>query len=408
MTIAVATTALLASGALAADAGAQGWTSFRGPGARGVADRASPPLAWSAKEGTHILWKTPVPSHGMSSPVVWGKRLFLTGADEAARRLYCYDAETGRLLWQHDMDGLPGFPRGSALPEVLEQTGWAAPTVTTNGRQVAALFATGELVVVDMAGERVWARHLGVPKNHYGHSSSLMSHENLLFVQLDQEVDSKLLAFDLASGEAAWQASRDVISWSSPILVDNRGRMELVLTNSRAVDGYDPRTGERLWRVECLSGEVASSAAYADGIVFVSSENAGLTAIDIGEHGAPPRIVWRWDDALPDAASPLAKDGLVILPTGFGVVSCLDARTGKLHWQEEFDRGFWSSPVLAGDRVYLTDLSGTTHVFRLDDEFELLGASEIGEAAYATPAFVGDRVYIRGLTHLFCAAARPR
>jgi len=152
---------------------------------------------------------------------------------------------------------------------------------------------------------------------------------------------------------------------------------------------------------------VASSAAYADGIVFVSSEDAGLSAIDIGGHVEQPKVLWRWDEALPDAASPLAKDGYVILPTGFGVVSCLDAKTGKLRWEKEFDRGFWSSPVLAGDRVYLIDSRGAMQVFRLGDAFELLGASGIGEAAYATPAIVGDRIYIRGLTHLICVAARP-
>jgi outer membrane protein assembly factor BamB len=260
---------------------------------------------------------------------------------------------------------------------------------------VAAIFATGELVGVDMEGKRLWDRHLGVPRNHYGHASSLMSHQGLLFVQYDQETDAKLQAFDLASGEPAWQVKRDVISWSSPILVDNRGRMELILTNSRAVDGYDPMTGKLLWHVECLGEKSPPRRPYADGIGFVFSEDAGLSAIDIGGHDAQPKILWHWDDALPDAASPLAKDGYVTLPTGFGVVSCLDAKTGKLLWEREFDRGVWSSPVLAKDRVYLIDSHGATQVFRLGDTFELLGASGIGEATYATPAIVGDRIYIQ-------------
>ena len=111
---------------------------------------------------------------------------------------------------------------------------------------------------------------------------------------------------------------------------------------------------------------------------FSFPARAGLSAIDIGGHEAQPKVLWRWDDALPDAASPLAKDGYVMLPTGFGVVSCLDAKTGKLLWEKEFDRGFWSSPVLAKDRVYLIDSHGGMQVVRLGDAFE------IGEAAYAT------------------------
>jgi outer membrane protein assembly factor BamB len=383
------------------------WTSFRGPGARGHAVHANPPLTWSVKEDRNILWKAQVPTHGMSSPVVWGRRLFLTGADDSGRQVYCFDTDTGKLWWRHDVDGVPGFPPGSKLPRVLEEAGLAASTATTDGRCLAAVFATGELVCVNMKGERIWDRHLGLPRNHYGHASSLLSHEGLLFVQYDQESDSKLLAFDMASGRPVWQASRGAISWSSPLLVDNQGRMELILTNSRAVDSYDPTTGRLLWHVECLGGEVAPSAAYADGIVFVSSEEATGSAIDVGSHGADPRILWQWDEALPDATSPLAKDGYVVVPTAFGAVTCLDAKTGRVLWAEEFDRGFWSSPIAVDDRVYMTDLSGSTQVFSLDDKFELLGKSEIGERAYATPAFVGDRIYIRGLMHLFCVAAEP-
>jgi len=344
----------------------------------------------------------------MSSPVVWEKRVFLTGADDSSRQIYCFDADSGKLLWRHDVDGVPGFPSGSKLPRVLDEAGFAAPTATTNGEFLSALFATGELVCVSMNGERVWAKHLGVPANHYGHASSLMSHEKLLFVQYDQKSNSKLLAFDFASGEPVWQAMRDGISWSSPILIENQQRLELVLTSGKTVDSYDPMTGKRFWSVKCLEGEVASSAAYAEGIVFVSNEGATTSAIDIRNHASEPEILWQRDENLPDAASPVARGRYLILPTAFGVVTCLEARTGKVLWEKEFDRGFCSSPVAAGERVYMSDLSGSTQVFQLDDEFKYLGASEIGEGVYATPAFVGDRIYIRGLRHLFCIGGRAQ
>lgn len=385
------------------------WPGFRGPGARGCALHAEPPLGWSAKEGKGILWKTPVPTHGMSSPVVWGKRVFLTGADDSSRQVYCFGADDGKPLWRHEVDGLPGFPSGSELPRVLDETGYAAPTATTNGEQVAAIFATGELVCVDMDGKRVWAKHLGVPRNPYGHASSLLSRGNLLFVQLDQKAGSRLLTFDLATGRPVWEAKRgDATSWASPILIENQGRSELVLVSCTTVDGYDPATGKPLWSVECLDGEVAASAAYADGVVFVSNDGATTSAIDIRKHAADPEILWEWDENLPDAASPLAKDGYVIVPTAFGVVTCLEARTGKVLWEKEFDRGFCSSPVAVGDRVYMADVSGTTQIFRLGGEFESLGVGEVGEGVYATPAFVGDRVYIRGLMHLFCVRAKGK
>jgi outer membrane protein assembly factor BamB len=378
------------------------WPSFRGPGANGHAVHANSPLSWSAKEDRNILWKTQILKHGMSSPVIWENRLFLTGADYSTRQIYCFDTDTGKLLWQHDVNNIPGSPPGEKLPNVLDETGFAAPTPITDGRYVAAIFGTGELVCVNMKGERVWAKHLGIPQNPYGHASSLISDGNRLFVQYDQTENSQLLAFDLASGTPAWQVNRGDISWSSPILIDNEGRMELIVTNCEAVDSYDPKSGKRLWHVDCLAGEVAPSAAYADGVVFVANENATTSAIDVGNHGSDPKILWQWDETLPDAASPLANENYLILPTGFAVVTCLDAKTGKVLWEHEFDDGFYSSPILVKDRVYLVDLSGAMQIFKMDDTFELLGVSEIGEDAYATPAFVGDRIYIRGIMHLFC------
>lgn len=378
------------------------WTSFRGSGANGHAVRSSSPLSWSVKQSKNIAWKATIAKHGMSSPVVWEDRLFLTGANEESRDIYCFATESGETLWKYQVSKLPGAP--DLLPEVLEETGFAAPTVTTNGQFVAAIFATGELVCVNMDGERIWANHLGIPDNHYGHSSSLICNRDLLFVQYDQKKDSRLFAFDMKTGEQIWKVDRDQMSWSSPILIDNNGRAELILTDNKAVCSYAPRTGARLWRVECLAGEVAPSAAYSGGRVFVAVENSTATAIDISRHDQNPKILWQWDESLPDSASPVANEDFVILPTAFGIATCLDARTGKVLWEHEFDQGFCSSPVLADDRVYLIDLSGNTQIFRAGKEFELIGTSDIGEPVYATPAFVGDRIFIRGLRNLFCVA----
>ncbi len=378
------------------------WPHFRGPGAIGHAVQANPPLTWSVENGKNVLWKVEIPKPGMNSPVVWGNRLFLTGADESSRQIYCFETETGKLLWQHDVDGIAGSPSRDELPNVMETSGLAAPTATTNGSYVAAIFATGDLICLDMEGKRIWARNLGVPQNQYGHASSLISHKNLLFVQYDQEQDSKLLAFNMASGNIVWEAKRSAISWSSPILVDNHGRMELILTNCEAIDSYDPATGKLLWNVKGLSGEVAPSAGYADGVIYVAIEYADAFAIKISNHGSEPELLWQWADVLPDVASPLANDDYLILPSGYGVVECLNAKTGKVFWEHEFDSGFYSSPILVNNRVYIIDRSGVMQIFRMDDKFELLGTSEIGEKASATPAFVGDRVYIRGETHLFC------
>lgn len=400
---------LLASvlaGAVAAEEGGDvaAWPGFRGVGGTGIARDADSPVSWSVKEGKNIRWKVGIEKHGMSSPLVVGNRVILTAADEDSRQVLCYDGDTGSLRWQHDVDGIEGGGE-QWLPRVLEETGYASPTAATDGRFVAAVFATGELVCVNLEGERVWAKHLGVPENHYGHASSLIATEGLVLVQYDEKEKSRLLAFELATGKAAWEVARGVISWSSPVVIDNGGRREVVLVNSKAVDSYDPKTGGLLWRVECLDGEVAPSAAYADGVVFVASEGAAAVAIDVSDHAAEPKVLWRWEEALPDAASPVASGGLVIVPTAFGVVSCLDLKTGEAYWEHNFGKGFSSSPIVVGDRVYLLDMGGRMRVFRLGKAFEELGEGDVGEACYATPAFVGGRIYVRGLMQLFCIGA---
>jgi outer membrane protein assembly factor BamB len=395
-----------ASDTASAQALDKNWPSFRGPNSLGHAPDANPPLKWNAADGTGVLWKIALPKHGMSSPIAWGDRIFLTGADEDSRQLYCVDADSGKLLWQHDVTGVPGSPDDGKIPEVLEEAGFAAPTPTTNGKYVAAIFATGELVCVNFEGKRIWIKHLGIPRNYYGHASSLLCHDNLLFVQYDQKENAQLLAFDLASGKPVWQAKRGAMSWSSPILVENKSRMELILTDSKAVEGYDPTSGKCLWRVECLDGEIASSAAYANGTVFVANEGAPASAIDIS---SPDRkILWQWEEALPDAASPVANENYLIVPTSFGMISCLDGKTGEVLWEHEFDQGFSSSPIFVTDRVYIVDVSGMMQIFKMDDEFDLLGAADFGEPVYASPAFVDDRIYVRSLDHLFCVRANAK
>lgn len=382
------------------------WPNFRGPDGLGNATHASPPLSWNAKDGSGILWKITLPKHGMSSPVVWGDRVFLTGADEDSRQLYCVDGNSGKLVWRHDVTGVPDSPDDGKIPDVLEEAGYAASTPATNGKYVAAIFGTGELVCVDLDGKRTWIKHLGIPNNHYGHTSSLLCHDNMLFVQYDQKENSQLLAFEMTSGKQVWQAKRESMSWSSPILAENNGKVQLILTDNKAIECYDPTSGKSLWRFECLGGEVASSAAYANGKVFVANEGAPASAIDVNK--PEPKTLWHWDESLPDAASPVANDKYLIVPTAFGVVSCLDVKSGKMLWEHEFDQGFSSSPILVGERVYIIDLSGNVQVFKMDGEFEQIGTADVGEPVYATPAFVDDRIYVRGLAHLFCIRAKAK
>jgi len=371
---------------------------FRGAEGIGVASQKNTPIDWNGAGGKNVIWKVKVPKAGFSSPIIWGNQLFVTGADAQARMVYCYDKSSGKLLWEAAADNIQGSPSG--MPKVTADTGLAAPTMATDGRAVFAIFATGDVIALDMSGKRLWARNLGVPDNHYGHGSSLIIYKDKLLIQYDTNRSGKLMALDTQTGTTAWETTRNSkISWSSPILVNTGSRTEVILTTNPNVNGYDPQTGKELWNIACLSGEVGPSAGYADGMVFAANEYAKLVGIKIG---ATPEIVWEADEYLPEVSSPLAVNGLLYIATTYGVFACLDAKTGEKHWEQEYGDAFYSSPIYADGKVYITDMSGKTHIVKATKEYQKIGTPELGEKSVCSPVFADGKVYLRGMNNLYC------
>jgi len=376
---------------------------FRGPQGDGVAFQKNTPTDWNGAGGKNVVWKVKVPKAGFSSPIIWGNQLFVTGADAQSRVVYCYDKNSGKLMWEAAADKIQGSP--SAMPKVTADTGLAAPTMATYGRAVFAIFATGDVIALDMSGKRLWARNLGVPDNHYGHGSSLIVYKDKLLIQYDTNKSGKLLALDTQTGTTAWETARNSkISWSSPILVNTGSRTELILTTNPNVNGYDPQTGKELWNIACLSGEVGPSAGYADGMVFAANEYAKLVGIKIG--GGTPEIVWEADEYLPEVSSPLAINGLLFVATTYGVLACYEAKTGTKLWEQEYGNPFYSSPVYADGKVYITDMTGKTHIVKATKDYQLVGTPELGEKAVCSAVFQDGRVYLRGMNNLYCLGSK--
>lgn len=374
------------------------WPSFRGPEGRGIALQDDPVTQWNGVSGENVIWKIPIPLPGYNSPVIWENKVFLSGGDRENMEVYCIDAMTGKILWKGEANDVEGSP--DDMPEPSGDTGYAAATMATDGVHVFAVFATGDLACWDMEGKRIWAKNLGKPDNHYGHSSSLITYKDLLFVQFDQNSGGHLIAFKSASGELVYDKVRDVqISWASPILVNTGTRAEIILNSNPSVISYDPMTGAELWRAECMMGEVAPSPAYAEGMVYAVNDYARLVGIKIG---SPAKIIWEYDDDLSEVSSPVVMDKFLIVPTSWGTVSCFNSKSGERYWYYDFDEGFYSSPVIVGDLVYLADMPGIFYIFKAAEEFELVGTCEMGERVVATPAFMHNRIYIRTLNHLFC------
>ena len=370
--------------------------AFRGNNSSGISSARGIPTNWDLKSKKNILWQSSIPKHGYNSPVINGRNVFLTGADQQARELYCFDVYTGELKWKVVADKIPGSP--SAMPKVNADTGLAASTVATNGRQVCAIFATGDVICADMEGKRLWAKNIGVPDNHYGYASSLLMFGNELIIQYQNNSGAKILALSTANGNQIWSKSgNDKIAWSSPIIAKLGGKSALVVMGNPAIAAYNPNNGAELWRVDCMTGEVGSSPAAADGVVYGASEYSKCIAID----GATGETLWEASDYLPECSSLCATKSLVFCATSYGMVCAYDAKTGAVVKEHDLTTPFYSSPVVADGKVYLFSNTGKVYIFS-SSNFNLIRSFETGEKTFATPAFTDGMMIVRTDKSLYC------
>ena len=371
---------------------------FRGHDSHGIAGGSGFPTEWDGATGKNIAWKTEVPKPGKSSPVIWGDKLFITGAKDKICEVYCLDKKTGSLLWTGSASGIAGEP--TDLPKMDSEAGLSVSTVATNGKEVCAIFANGNLVCFDMDGKMIWSKNIGVPESSYGYSSSMLIYDNLLLVQFDSNVKISLIGFDITSGEQKWETIRQGRAvWSSPVLAYFDGKAQIIINGNPKVSSYDATNGKELWAVECMSGDVAPSVAVNSSMAFAVTDYAKLCAI---KPGTGASIAWEDNSYTPDVSSPVATDEFLFVTTGTGDVACYNANKGDTAWTHYFMDQFYASPIIADDMVYLLDRSGVMHIIKAQSKFKLISDAALGEAADCTPAFSDKKIYIRGKKNLYC------
>ena len=372
---------------------------FRGNNSLGISYATKVPTSWNLASGKNILWKVKTPRKGFNSPVINGNKVFFSGADNEARELYCYELSSGKQLWKLTVKNIADSP--AQMPKTTDDTGLAASTVATNGKQVCAIFATGDVVCADMEGKQLWAKNIGVPDNHYGYASSLLIFGNTLIIQYDNRNSPRVIALDVATGNLRWSKERpDKIAWSSPIIATFDNKPQLILMGTPSITSYNPNTGEQNWRVECMSGEVGSSPASSNGIVYGANEYATLIAINAAD-GA---TLWKSDDFLPEVASPVATKDNVFVATSYGVMASYDAQTGELVKSMELNAEFYSSPVVVEGKIYLISVEGKVFVFTAKGDFNVISSFETGEKTFATPAFTDKKIVIKTEESVYCVS----
>lgn len=388
-------------------AAADHWPGWRGPNADGITAEKQLPVTWSKTE--NVRWKVPVHGAGVSSPVVWGERIFLTSStgrlnDEL--HVYCHHRKDGKLLWHTKLFG-------SAPTDLYPPGGMAVPTPVTDGKHLYCLFGTGDLACLDFAGRPVWLRSLaeeyGPFRNRWGMGTSPILVGDLLVVQVDHTSQSYLLGVDAATGKNRWKAERDAtVNWTSPLAVKVKDHVEIVTIGTHRAVGYDAKNGGELWSVSGLHQQCIPSPVALGTRVFLTSGEGTLAVKLDGTTGDVNKtnVLWRSKKGVSYIASPVAYEGRLYILDAKGICTCFDADGGKQVWKERLGDQFQASPLAGDGKIYFPGQQGVVRVLSTGPEFKLLAANDVGEAIVASLAVSDGEIFIRGEKHLFCIGTK--
>jgi outer membrane protein assembly factor BamB len=397
---------------------AEEWPMWRGPRGDGTSIDTGYPTRWAANE--NIVWKTPIPGKGHSSPIVWKDRVFLTTCLEEGtqpnkdRMLLCLDRTSGKIRWQKKVVAAP-------LESIHKLNSFASSTPATDGEQVYVSFFNDPKVVVaafDFEGNEKWRVSPGEFESKHGFCSPPILHKDLVILNCDQDGFGKkkpayLVALDRKNGSEKWRIDRPnrIRSYCPPLIVDAAGKKQMVLTGAWTVASYDPDTGKPWWIIDGPTEQFVASMVYSKGLFFLTAGFPTYHVMGIKPDGTgnvtQSHVAWHEKNGGAGyVPSPVAAGDNIFLVHDDGRATCRDALTGKLHWMERLGKHHSPSPVVADGHLYFLDDEGTTWVLSIGDKFELQEKNRLGENVSASPAFSNGQIFIRGAKHLFCISEK--
>ena len=440
----------------AADSGSdarQFWPQWRGPLATGSAPLAAPPVEWS--ETKNVKWKVKLPGFGTSTPIIWGDRVFVltavpgrknveTKASETPAatpatspnpaegrqpggggfgrsekptepyqfKVLCLDRNTGKILWQK-----------VAREEVPHEGhhkdhGFASASPVTDGKHLFAYFGSHGLYCFDLEGNLKWEKDFGdmQTKNSFGEGSSPALFGNTVVIVWDHEGDDFIVALDKTTGKELWRGTRNEdTGWSTPLVVENGGKPQVVVNATHKVRSYDLTTGQQLW--ECAgqtANAIPSPVATADTVYVTSGfRGSALFALRLdhtGDLAGTDAVRWSYNKNTPYVPSPLLVNNALYLVTGNnGTLSCFDAKSGQANFEGERLEGIfgiYASPVAAKDHVYVLGREGTCLVLKQGTQLEILATNKLDDKTDASLALAGNDLFLRGHQNLYCISAK--
>ncbi|MBA2306128.1 MAG: PQQ-binding-like beta-propeller repeat protein [Acidobacteria bacterium] len=412
------------------------WPQFRGIAAAGIAEGFSLPTTWNATDGTNVIWKTPVPGLGLSSPIVWGNDLFIStsisGKKDAGLRVglygdvqpvvddtphewrvYALDKKTGAVKWQQTAyTGVPKIKRHTKASH-------ANSTLATDGERIIAFFGSEGLYAYDLQGRLLWKKDLGVldagwftaPEMQWETGSSPVLHDGMVVIQADVQKGSFLAMFDAKDGREVWRVERnDVPTWSTPTIHSVKGRAQILVNGMRQVGAYDFKTGKEIWKLAGGGDIPVPTPVVSDGLVYVTNAHGPQSPVyaiketATGDVSLKPDttsnegVAWSVPRVGGYMCTPLIYKGLAYIVRYNGVLNVFDARTGENKYTQRLGgatSAFTSSPVANDGRVYIASEDGQVFVLKAGPAYEVLAMNEMATPVLATPAISEGRLLLR-------------
>lgn len=403
---------------------AANWPSWRGDLAgSGIVSDNSVPLEWDRKK--NITWRVPLPDRGNSSPIVWGDKLFITQATDVDKRrsVMCFNKLTGTMLWQKGLI----FNK----KEKTHQTNpYCSGSPVTDGRMVIANYASAGIVAYDIEGEEVWRRDLGPQVHEWGNGTSPVLFGDICVVYHGPGPSSTLYGLDKLSGRTLWKRTIEekddpkrvdgfrggnggiVGAFTTPIVIKVKSRTEIIISGANSLRAFSPDGGKELWWCKGLNPLVYTSPVF-DGNVVLSMGGYFGASIAInpgGEGDVTSKRIWRDPRSKKNRlGTPVIRNGYAYFVNMSGFAECLDMKTGEIIFEERLpstgnNSAAWASPILVDDKVYVTNQSGDTNIFRAAPKFELLATNSVEEYSNSTLAVSDGSLYLRTHKSLWCIA----
>lgn len=398
---------------------ADNWPQFRGPDGTGHSDARDLPLNWSEKQ--NVLWKTAIHDRGWSSPVIYGKQVWVTTASPDGRKLYaiCLDRDTGKIIRDMKLFEI-------AQPQYAHPFNtYASPTPVIEKGRVYITFGSPGTACIDTVTFKVLWERRDFECNHFrGSGSSPILFRDLLIMHFDGSDQQFVAALDKRTGKTVWQTKRSIDfqdldkngkpaadgdlrkAFSTPHVAQINGRWELISLGAKAAYSYDPLTGKELWRVEERAQHSASTRpVLGHGMIFFPTGfSAGqLLAVRTGGNGliTDTHVAWRVKRGVSNKPSILLIDDLIYMIGDTGIASCVEAKTGTVVWQQRIGGEYSASPVYADGKIWMFSEDGKATVLKPGRTFEQLAVNQLDDGFLASPAIAGNAFYLRTRTHLY-------